>query len=230
LALIPARRGSKGVPGKNIYPVAGKPLLAWSIEAATACPSVHRVIVSTEDNEIARIALEFGAEVPFRRPAELARDDSSSVDVIVQAVDWLARHEQYRPEFVLLLQPTSPLRTSTDISTAIDLALEKQANGVASVSLVKHHPYWMKQINEDGVLVDFNRTPDLVRPYRRQDLPELYLPNGAIYLTRRETIVGAHSLYADRTYAYVMPPERSVDIDSFLDLRLAELLLRESKR
>ena len=155
LALIPARGGSKGVLRKNIALVGGKPLLAWTIESALKANCIERVIVSTDDEQIAQVARDLGAEVPFLRPAELARDDTRRNHPLLHAVEWLAAHENYFPEWVILLQPTSPLRSSDDIEAAFALALDRHADAVVSITPACVHPFWTKKIDETGRLSDF---------------------------------------------------------------------------
>ena len=225
LAVIPARSGSKGIPRKNLAKVAGKPLVAWTIETALACPLLDRVIISTDDSEIADVACCYGAEAPFLRPSELAQEDTPGIEPILHAVHWLDEHEGYRPDYVMVLQPTSPLRTAEDIKTAVQLAQERQADGVVSVCPAHQHPYWMKRITEDGRLADFL---SLDHAYtQRQELPPIYALNGAIYLTRREVLLERRTFYTDRTYGYIMPLERSLDIDTPWDLHLADLILKD---
>jgi len=227
VSLILARGGSKGVPHKNIRPLAGKPLIAYAIETARASEMIDRVIVSTNDEQIADIAQSFGAEVPFMRPAELAQDDSSSMDGIIHTVKWLNKNEGYLPEYVLLLQPTSPFRTTADINNAIDLALQKGADCVVSVTETPDHPYLTKQITEEGKLVDFIEKP--CGYLYRQSFPSVYIVNGAIYLAKREVILINKTFYTDRTFAYVMPQEHSLDIDTLWDFYLANLILMDKK-
>lgn len=225
--LILARGGSKGVPRKNTYPLDNKPLIAYSIEAAQTSQMVDRVIVSTDDEEIAEISRSFGADIPFMRPTDLAQDDSSSMDVIIHAIQWLNKNEGYLPEYVLLLQPTSPLRIAIDIDCAIALAVQKDADGVVSVTDTPDHPYLAKQIAQDGRLADFIQKPDIY--VNRQSLPPVYIVNGAIYLAKREIILNKKTFYTENTYAYVMPADRSLDIDTPWDMYLAELILRDKK-
>lgn len=225
LAVIPARGGSRSVPRKNIAPVAGKPLIAWTIRAAQRSQSISRLIVSTDDEQIAHTARQYGAEVPFLRPTELARADTPGVDPIVHAVEWLHQHEHYQPEYVMVLQPTSPLRTAEDIDAAVQLATERNADSVVSVTTTRHHPYWMKRVAEDGSLHNFVAQD---RAYtRRQDLPSAYALNGALYLARREVLLVQRSFYANQTYGYIMPPERSHDVDTPWDLHIVQLVLQD---
>lgn len=225
LALIPARGGSKGVPHKNIRLLAGKPLIAWSIETALTCPRLDRVIVSTDDLQIAEIARQWGAEVPFLRPSELARDDTPDLPVCKHALTWLAEHENYYPTIVVWLRPTAPLRTAADIESAISTLIDTGANCVRSVCLAEHHPYWMKRL--DGTrLVPFANGIDEKEYYRRQLLPPVYRLNGAVDVTTYSTVVEQRLLFGGDVRGYVMPAERSIDLDSELDFALAELLLR----
>ncbi len=225
LGLIPARGGSKGIPGKNIAPVAGRPLLAWTIEAAHASGRVSRLIVSTDDQSIADVARQYGAEVPFLRPAELAQDDTPGIEPVLHAVRWVEENEGYRPEYVMLLQPTSPFRSSEDILAAVELAQGRQADSVVSVCLAHHHPFWTKSLDGDGRMQEFIK---LDRPYlSRQNLPDAYALNGAIYLVRREVLLAQRNFYGNVTYGYVMPAERSIDIDSPWDLYLADLVMKD---
>ena len=226
LGIIAARGGSKGLPGKNILPLAGKPLIAYTIEAAATSTLLDRTIVSTDNRQIAEVARQWGAEVPFMRPAELAADDTLSFPVLLHGLDWLARHDGYVPSHVMLLQPTSPLRTAEDIDAAIRVARERGADSVVSCTPVGHrHPYWMKKLTDDGRMVDF--MPVERFPYRRQELPPAYALNGAIYLAKGRRLLEMGTWFSDRSYPYLMPEERSLDIDSPLDLRVAELLLAE---
>lgn len=224
LGLVLARGGSKGIPRKNVQPAGGKPLIAWTVQAALQSGALARVIVSTDDEEIAAVARQWGAEVPFQRPAELAQDDTGSIDTTIHAVEFMAERFGYRPEYVMLLQPTSPLRTAEDIKAAIQIARDRQADAVVSVSAAHQHPFWTKTVSEDGTLRDF-LPPE--RPYtRRQDLPPVYFIDGAIYLVRRDVLLERQTFYTDRTYAYIMAAEHTLDVDTPWDLHVADLVLR----
>jgi CMP-N,N'-diacetyllegionaminic acid synthase len=225
LAIVPARGGSKSIPDKNIKIVAGKPLIAWTILETLASPNIDRLIVSTDSPKISQVALEYGAEAPFLRPVELAQDDTPGIAPIVHAARWLHQNEGYEPDYVLCLQPTSPFRTAEDIDGAIALAQEKEADSVISVTLVKHHPNWMKHLDETGKLVDYVPRGHTVT--KRQDLSPLYALNGAIYLIRFQLLLQQGTFFVDNTYGYIMPPERSLDIDTPWDLYLAELIFKE---
>lgn len=225
LTFIPARGGSKGVPRKNIRPLLGKPLVAWTIEEAKKSRYLDRIIVSTEDMEIAEVSKRFGAEVPFLRPEELARDESPTMDCVVHALNWLKDHEGYVPDLFLLLEATVPLRSVQDIDNAIDIMMQKmkEIDAVISIKEVSEHPYWMNVLDENGLIRDFIR-PN--KEYaRRQDLPPAYLVNGAIYLSKTAVLLSEKTFTPKRTYGYVMPRERSVDIDCEFDFKIAECLL-----
>jgi CMP-N,N'-diacetyllegionaminic acid synthase len=225
LAIIPARGGSKGLPGKNIKELCGKPLIAWTIEQAKFCSNIDRIVVSTDDEKIAEIAKKYGAEVPFIRPAELANDTSPTIDVIFHAIDWLKEHEDYRFEYILLLQPTSPLRITEDIEGVIQMLKDKNARSIVSVCETDHHPWWSNTLPENGNMKGFLR-PEILNK-RRQDLPVFYRLNGAIYLADTGYLRGQNSFFGLDTFAYAMPKEHPIDIDSDIDFKLAGLLLME---
>ncbi len=222
-AYIVARGGSKGIPRKNLALLGGLPLLAHTCRAAAQARGVERVILDTEDDEIARVGREHGAETPYRRPAELAGDRALVMDVTLHALQWLADHERYTPDYVMLLQPTSPFRTAADIDAAIDLARDRNAEAVVSVSPLAHHPWQAKVVDAAGRLQPF--IPHPLAAARRQDLPPVYALNGAIYLVRRETLLAGKTWCPDGALAYVMPPERALDIDTPWDLRVARGVL-----
>ena len=225
VGVITARGGSRAVPKKNIALVGGKPLIAWTIEAALQSRALDHVMVSTDDDEITDVSRRCGADVPFKRPAELGRDDSSQIAVITHAMQWLESQKSWKPEYVMLLQPTSPLRTTEDIQAAVDLALAKQADGVVSVCVARHHPSIIVQITSEGTLADFMGGTPQHLDRRRQECPPAYALNGAIFLTRRRIVLDQHTFYPVRTFAYVMPPERSLDIDDPWDLHVANMMM-----
>jgi CMP-N-acetylneuraminic acid synthetase len=223
LGLVTARGGSKSVPRKNVALVANRPLIAWTIDAAREARRLDRVIVSTDDPEIAAVAERCGAEVPFLRPQELALDDTPHVAVVEHALWWLGQHEGYEPDWVFTLQPTSPLRTGEDIDGAIALAHERQPDAVAGVSPSSQHPLLAKRMREDGTLEDF--IPCDLAYRRRQALPAAYALNGAVFLNRTVALLAQRTMFPARTIAYVMPPSRSLDVDEPWDLEHAGLLL-----
>ncbi len=223
LGLIPARGGSERLPRKNLATLGGKPLLAWTIEAALACPRIDRVVVTTDDAEIAAVARNYGAEVPFMRPPELAGGDVDDLPVFRHA---LAQLGPPAADVVVWLRPTAPLRTADDIAAALDVFESSGADVVRSVCLSDHHPYWMKLL--DGIwLKPFAPEHDESRYPRHQLLPQVYRLNGAVDVVRTSAVERNGSLLSGPAAAYVMPAERSVDIDTELDLRVAEALLEE---
>lgn len=218
--LITARGGSKSIPGKNLVHLAGKPLIEWTIDAAKDSRLLDQVSVSTDDEGIASLCRSNGLELPFMRPAGLARDTSSHFEVVEHFLDTL----ECEPEYVLLLQPTSPLRTSRDIDSAIEMALKKDADAVVSVVESERHPAHIFRSRENGSLKPYYES-DL--PYwRRQDLPEAYALNGAIYLVKVSVFRSQKSLVPQNSLPYIMPVERSIDIDTKFDLDRVEAILK----
>ena len=230
LGVIPARGGSKGVPRKNVRLVCGKPLIAYTIEAALAAGDVlDRVIVSTDDDEIASLARSHGAEVPFTRPAELSGDRVPMVPVLQHAVREAEAAGGHRYDWVCLLQPTAPFRTAEDIRAAVALGRGGGCDSVISVVQVfAVHPMLMKQIQDDRLVPYCVPEPEGTR---RQDYaPPAYMRNGALYLTRRDVLMNRGSIWGDVIRPMVMPDDRSVSVDSELDMKLVELLAAERAR
>ncbi len=227
LAVIPARGGSKGVPRKNIQPVCGKPLIAYTIATALEVQDrLHRILVSTDDPEIAAVSRQYGAEVPFLRPQELAMDKTPTLPVLQHAVRFIEEQDNLILDWVLLLQPTSPLRTGDDILAALELAHSGKCDSVISIAPAPDHPLFIKRIVE-GQLVSFSNEFVEKEGTRRQDAnPPAYIRNGAIYLTRRNVLMEQNSIWGNSICPYIMPPERSVNVDNVLDLKLAEVMLQ----
>jgi len=225
IGIIPARGGSKGIPRKNIKLLADKPLIAWTIETALDSHVLDRIIVSTEDEQIAKVSREWGAEVPFLRPARLAEDSSPTIDVVLHALDYMELKENFYANYVLLLQPTSPLRTSQDIDNAQQMASRHNADAVVSICMANPHPYLAKRLIADGTIADF--IPQKTVYTRRQELPPAYALNGAIYLNRRSSLLQEKTFLPVGTYGYIMPEEHSIDIDNPWDFHLADLILRD---
>ena len=218
LAIITARGGSKGIPRKNLKPLAGKPLIGWSIDAAKQASCITCIIVSTEDEEIASAARELGADVPFMRPAELSADETPSIAPVLHAIEHLPDYD-----WVLLLQPTSPLRTHADIEAIWHLCQDRNSPSAVSVTEVGKHPYWMYQSDAEHRLQPFIKgRPDVTR---RQDLPPAYALNGALYLAKTEWLLKHGKFIGPETLGYTMPPERSVDLDTLQDWRWVEYLI-----
>lgn len=227
VALVPARGGSKGIPGKNLIEFSGRPLIAWTIEAARRAPGVGQVLVSTEDRRIAEAARLAGADVPFMRPKRLATDDTSTIEVVLHAARWLAARKTPRQTVLLVLQPTSPLRTDRDIEKALALLHAKRAGSVVSMKrLDKNHPWWSFVETKGGRVEPAIPHPKRLTA-RRQDLPAAYVPNGAIYAVRLGDVLKKKALYVPPVFPYVMDAARSVDIDTIADLAEARITLEK---
>lgn len=220
LAIIPARGGSKGVPRKNIREVAGKPLIAWTIEAAKKSKYIDRLILSSDDAEIIEVARQWGCEAPFVRPAELARDETPGIDPVLHALGELPAYEM-----TVLLQTTSPLRNVADIDGCIERCIAGKANTCVSVCEAEQSPYWMYTLNESGEMQALLPTGQSFA--RRQDLPKAYILNGAVYVAKSEWLRQHKTFVNDETIAFVMPQERSLDIDTELDLQIMNLRYQE---
>jgi CMP-N,N'-diacetyllegionaminic acid synthase len=221
LALIPARGGSKGIPRKNIRIFHGKPLIAWSIEAAREASAVCEVVVSTEDEEIAAVAKDFGANVPFIRPRHLSEDATSGMDPVFHALEILKGFD-----LVLLLQPTSPLRTALDIEDIVEFRERLGVPAAVSVSQCKTHPSCVYGTTRDERFQLLSGHP-FNGP--RQVLPPVYIPNGALYLAECAWLEKKRSFVSEETGAFVMPPERSIDIDTEFDWHIAEILFIKNR-
>lgn len=219
--MIPARSGSKGIPGKNIKKLHGKPLINYTIEAAKEIFENSQVIVSTDDKEIAEIAASHGANIPFLRPKELAQDDSSTRDVILHLVDYFERKKSM-PSVIVLLQVTSPLRNSKHLNEALDLFFHKDCDMVVSVTESKTSPYFnLYEENKEGYL---QKSKDGAFT-RRQDVPPVYEYNGAIYIFKTKSIVESEMKDFEKITKYVMSKNDSVDIDDEVDWKIAEYIL-----
>lgn len=226
IAIIPARSGSKGLRDKNIKPLCGKPLMQYSISAAMESGMFEEVMVSTDSEEYAAIARSYGAKVPFLRSRENAQDKSNKWDAVAEV---LAGYRQKGIEFetFCVLQPTSPLRTADDIICAYKIYREKNAISVISVCPAEHSPAWCNILDDDGGMNGFiSREADS----QRQALPNYYRLNGAIYIMRTSEFAADRYPYRERSFAYVMPSDRSIDIDGELDFKLAELLIEQKKQ
>jgi CMP-N,N'-diacetyllegionaminic acid synthase len=225
LGIVLARGGSKGIPRKNIAILAGKPLLAYTAIAAERSKLLGRVVLSTDDEEIAEVGRHWGLEVPFMRPPELARDDTPSIAVLEHVVRTLESHG-HGFDAIFTLQPTNPLRRPEDIDGAIALFERTGADSVISfVAVGEHHPARMKYIDHEGRVLD-PPFAEQTEGQRRQDLPQLFLREGSVYLTRRDVLVNDHSVKGRDCRAWIVPTDRACNIDEPFDLVLAELLLR----
>jgi CMP-N,N'-diacetyllegionaminic acid synthase len=226
LAIIPARGGSKGLPRKNLRSLSGKPLIAHTIEAARVARSVQRIVVSTESSEIAEVGRQYGAEVPFLRPSELASDETPTLPVLQHVLAQLEATEGCTPEIIVLLQPTSPLRQAEDIDRAVALLERSGADSVVSLCAAEHHPAWMRRLEGNRVLPFLENEAEYTR---RQDMPPVYRLNGAVYVTRRRILMEENRILGLDTRGLVMDAESSVDIDTLLDLKVADLIMQERR-
>ena len=219
LAIIPARGGSKRLPKKNVLELAGKPLIAWSIEAAKESKYIDSVVVSSDDNEILSVAIEHGAQ-SLKRPVELASDEATTADTLVHVIKNMK--EAY--DYIVLLQPTSPLRDAQDIDEAIKYLFEKEAKSIVSVCEMEHSPLWANTLPNDRNMQTFLKEEGINR--RSQDLEPYYRLNGAIYICKTEEFLKAKSFFLkENVFAYEMPQNKSVDIDTDLDFLVAEALI-----
>ncbi len=223
IGIIPARSGSKGVRDKNVKMLNGKPLMAYTIEAALKSQCFDKIVVSTDSEAYAKIAMEYGAEVPFLRPEHLSGDEVATNDVIIDLLTELKKNSE---EFdcLMILQPTSPLRTSDDIRKAIELMRVKKANAVVSLCEVDHSPLYTGRVPNDLCIDGFIKK-DI--SFRRQELPKYYRLNGAIYLSKVDYFLKYQDLYRENCYAYLMDKERSIDIDDEIDFVLAEIMTKK---
>jgi len=222
LAIIPARGGSKRLPRKNVLDLAGKPLIAWSIEEGLKSKYIDKIIVTSDDDEILDIAKKFGSDT-IKRPDELASDTATSFDAVKHAIDNVDEYD-----YVLLLQPTSPLRTSQHIDEAIELLMSRNANAIISVTEMDHSPLWSNILPDDRSMEGFLQ--DEVLHKRSQDLPTYYRLNGSIYICKTERLLTEESFFIkDDVYSYIMDRESSVDIDEAIDFKLAELFINGGK-
>lgn len=224
VAIIPARGGSKGIPGKNLVPLAGRPLLAYSIACARGVPSLTRTLVSTDSEDIARCARDNGAEVPFLRPAEISGDETPMMAVLQHALGWL-RASGESVEAIVLLQPTSPLRTPQSVEAAIQLLRTNQADSVVSVCAVPHNCTPGSLLKKDAAGRVSPAFPEANQAIRRQDKPTFYARNGPAILVLRPSLLDAGRLYSENTVGFEMSRRESFDIDHLEDLEIAEALL-----
>ncbi len=220
LAIIPARGGSKRLPRKNILDLCGKPLIAWSIEAALKSKYISKVVVSSDDEEILNISSKFGADI-IKRPYELANDTATTFDAIKHTINNLEKYD-----YIVLLQPTSPLRNENQIDEAIELLEEKKADAIVSVCEMDHSPLWSNTLPKDGNMNNFLR--DEVLNKRSQDLEKYYSLNGAIYICKTDKLLENKSFFLkDNIFAYIMDRKSSIDIDEEIDFEIAKVLINK---
>ena len=226
LAIIPARGGSKGIRRKNLQKLSGKPLIVHTIIAAKKTKSINKIIVSTDDKEIEKISKNNGAEVPFLRPKQISKDTSSTIEVIKHALKFLQENQSYVPDIIILLQPTSPLRTSQLITKTINTLKKSKATSVITVSKITKHPYasyWLK----NDFLKPFEK--NFTKYSRRQEFPDLFFPTGAVYTFWYDTLKKFNSLHGPKIKPIVVHDE-DIDIDNLRDLFFAEMMLKNWKK
>jgi N-acylneuraminate cytidylyltransferase len=221
IAIIPARGGSKGVPRKNVRLAGGKPLIAWTIESARASKYIDRIVVSTEDEEIAAVSRQYSAEV-LDRPTHLAQDDTPGIDVVIHALDQFDGYP-----YVVLLQPTSPFRSVEDIDGCIEQCLNQGAPACVSICESHISPYWMYTLDEQMLLKPFIQSDQFYS--RRQDAPKVYQLNGAVYVAKTDWLQLTRSFLTHETLSYIMPQDRSLDIDTTIDFEFADFLLLQKR-
>ena len=226
LAIIPARAGSKRLPKKNILKLAKKPLLAWTIEAASKVRQIDEIVVSTDDKKIAEISKNFGAKIPYLRPKALATDEAKTVDVVLDVVNYYNEKLNRKFDVVIVLQPTSPLRKAKDIKNALNFFLKKKANAVISVCETDHSPKWANKLPKNLSMNSFLKSE--VINTRSQDLEKYYRLNGAIYIIKTERLLVDENLFPKKkSFAFIMPTLRSIDIDTEIDFNLAEIIIKK---
>lgn len=223
IAIIPARGGSKGLPGKNIMRLGNKPLIAYTIEAAKIAKKIDRVIVTTDSEEIAETAKKYGAEVPFMRPAQLAQDTSAACDAYLHAVEYLKENENCDIEKFIVLLPTTPFRTGGDIDDAVGVFEDKGAYTLVSMTETETPISWYFKVDDQGRTQNAGFASDILA--NRQCADRYYRPNGAIYILDYDLLKSKRTYYSDNTVAYIMDHYKSVDIDTVDDFHYAEFLL-----
>lgn len=219
VAVIPARSGSKGIPNKNLVELGGKPLISWSIEAAIKSKCIDKIIVTSDGDDILEVASQYDEVVLVRRPEELAQDNTPTAPVIVHALNELTI-DQKSYDYLILLQPTSPLRTAVDIDGAFESIVKSEANSLISVVEPSHHPLKCFKANDDGFIEGLINNEHPFMP--RQELPKVFQPNGAIYIISIEAFLQSESFFTDKTKAYIMPANKSIDVDTMEDIQQIE--------
>jgi CMP-N,N'-diacetyllegionaminic acid synthase len=229
LFLLVARLGSKGVPRKNLREIGGISLIGYKAIAAKKSKYCSRLVISTESSEIQDEARRYGVEVPFTRPAELASDTASSMDVILHAMNWFQEHTEERFDALMLLEPSSPLARPEDYDGAVEMMMDRQANVVVGVRPVEPNSVFVGPLDDRGRITSIIDKMSSLTGLRRQDLPEEYTMNAALYLMRWDYMLKARHVYKDRenSYGYPMPPEYSIEIDTPMDLRMVEFMIEK---
>jgi len=229
LGIIIARKGSKGVPGKNVKFINGRPLISYTIDSAKKSKLITKLILSTDCDDAKKIAINSDIEVPFKRPSYLSKDDTPGLPVIKHAVDFLRANQNYRPDLVIVLQPTSPMRTEFDIDDAISLLISSKSDSVVSVVKAEHsvNPFSVMQLNKEKFLTPFLEFDEVNN--LRQKKPIFYARNGAIYAFTFECLINKNSIYGDLITPYFMEKKKSFDIDDYVDWEIVEYFLRKEE-
>lgn len=220
LAIIPARGGSKGVPKKNIKILGDKPLIQWTIDAAIKSKLIDRVILSTDDHEIAQTCKQFDIEIPFMRPGYLAKDDSLAVDNYLYTIERLKKEFGFKENEFIVLLPTSPFRSCDDIDEAIDVFYSQSADSIISCCEIEHPVEWALGLDSSGKIIS-----NIAKIKNRQDYKKKYRANGAIYILKYSLLKTTKTYFNKNSVAYIMPPEKSIDIDTQIDFKFAEFLI-----
>jgi CMP-N,N'-diacetyllegionaminic acid synthase len=226
LAIIPARGGSKGLPRKNILPLGGKPLIAWTIDAAKDSEYIDELILSSDDDEIISIAKKYGCNVPFKRPKRFATDESNTIDVLVHSIQFF-KNRSIGFDYLVLLEPTSPLRKTIDIDSAIKLLNQNRskADSIVGVSKVEDtHPVFDVRVNNEGLISPF--IGDSFKVIRRQDIEDLYYFEGSVYVSDIQVLLEEKSFYHERTMPFIIPRWKALEIDEMIDMITAEAIIQ----
>ncbi|WP_121662789.1 acylneuraminate cytidylyltransferase family protein [Metabacillus litoralis] len=226
LAVIPARGGSKGIPGKNIINVNGKPLIQYTVDAAKKSKYIDRIVVSTDDSKIADVSIQCGAEVPFLRPENLANDTAKTIDVLIHTLEELNKLGSHF-DYIVLLQPTQPLRTNEQIDLAIENIVLQNAESLVSITEVSEHPVLFRTLDPNGVVHNLLNTNSTIR---RQDFPKIYRVNGSIYINKINENFNSNTSLNDNKLAFLMGREFDIDIDEPFDLEVLKLILDQKKQ
>jgi CMP-N,N'-diacetyllegionaminic acid synthase len=227
LGIIPARGGSKGIPKKNIKLLNKKPLIYYTINESQKSNFITRLVVSTDDNNISKISKKLGVEV-INRPKKFAGDKSNAVITYKHIIRYLEKNENYIPDIVVILQPTSPLRSVEDIDKSIKTFISKNCDVVVSVTNTSHPPHWTLVMNKNNRLNFYFKNTNPSKP--RQDYPQFYTPNGAVIVTTFNHMINCKDVLSNDVVAYIMPEERSIDIDTLFDFKLAEMLIKNKSK
>jgi len=229
LGIIPARSQSRRVRDKNIKPLAGRPLIYYTIREALKAKTLNRVIVSTDSKYYADIARESGAEVPFLRPKRISGDDVGTTPVLIHCIEYLEKHEHYHVDVIVTLQPTCPFRLALDVDHAVKKLFATGADSVVSVREVTEPPHWMFTLKADKMTPFLGMDTGKLGLMTRAKLPKLYLPNGAVYVTRTDVVMNQRRIYGEDCRAIIMPPQRSLDVDTPQEFEYAEYLMKKRR-